>query len=440
MMIKIDINDHIPSNLRAMGIFITKKLKKHGYDAYLVGGSVRDMLLGKKCSDLDFTTNATPQKIMKIFPHNVPVGIEFGTVLVLYGKIKAEVTTYRADLDYQDGRHPNKIIFGKTLKEDVLRRDFTINGMAYDIEQKVLFDYVGGLDDLKKKNIRTIGSSIKRFREDGLRPIRACRFAASLSFLLDSEIFYAIAQSQDVIRKVARERFYDEWRKTMLISKKNLFWELLYKTKINFIFLDFFLIWQNREKSQFFFNFLKFARPTHMGMYLAYLLYFEYADQLNCDVMKNKVNQVKEKLHCSSADIKIAFEYLDSPLFKIIKKVQLNLSTQYPLAYFFSEIHEERIHDHIHFFSEIYSYKKNKISLASNIKKTMEVKLLNMQKKEIPLQMSKLKVNGNDLKILGYQKINIGNQLRRLHKIVIRHPKLNNKEYLLKLSRKKKSN
>ena len=154
------------------------------------------MLLGKKCSDLDFTTDATPQKIMEIFPHNVPVGIEFGTVLVLYGKIKAEVTTYRADLDYQDGRHPNKIIFGKTLKEDVLRRDFTINGMAYDIEQKILFDYVGGLDDLKKKNIRTIGSSIKRFREDGLRPIRAVVLQLLSLFYLISEIFYAIAQSQ----------------------------------------------------------------------------------------------------------------------------------------------------------------------------------------------------------------------------------------------------
>ena len=146
---------------------------------------------------------------------------------------------------------------------------------------------------------------------------------------------------KDVIRKVARERFYDEWRKTMLISKKNLFWELLYKTKLILFFLIFSYL-ANREKKSIFFNFLKFARPTHMGMYLAYLLYFEYADQLNCDVMKNKVNQVKEKLHCSSADIKIAFEYLDSPLFKIIKKVQLNLSTQYPLAYFFSEIHEER--------------------------------------------------------------------------------------------------
>ena len=179
---EIDLSEQIPVPLKKIAFFITRKLKEHQFEAYLVGGSVRDMLLGKKCQDIDFTTNATPQQAMEIFPYHVPIGVEFGTILILHKNSKAELTTYRTDFNYRDGRRPDKIVFGKTLKEDVFRRDFTINGMAYDIEKKLLLDYVGGLKDVEKKYIRTIGAPLERFREDGLRSIRACRFAASLFF------------------------------------------------------------------------------------------------------------------------------------------------------------------------------------------------------------------------------------------------------------------
>ena len=441
-IIEIDLNQHIPIALKKIAFFITQKLKRNGYESYLVGGSVRDMLLGRKCYDLDFTTNAPPSKAMKIFPHHIPVGVEFGTILVLHNEEKVELTTYRTDVNYQDGRRPSQVRFGETLKEDVMRRDFTVNGMAYDIEKKLLFDYVGGLRDIKKKYIRTIGSPLERFREDGLRPIRACRFAASLSFELDSTIFFAISKSKDIIGKVARERFYDEWRKTLPIKKKEIFWKLLHKTEIHLIFLNAFIFLEDKTKRQHFFRFLKCAQPSDMGMYLAYLFYFEFyfkgiKSTSSIKLIKNKINEIKKQLRCSLSDIKLSFEYVTSPLFQIIQKSSLNIRKKYPLAYFLVDIPTARVHEHIHFFAEIYCYENNKT--PSKIKKNIQNKILEIQKAKLPIKMNQLAINGNDLKNLGYKNTEIGNQLGRLHKIVIRYPKFNNTRQLLRLSQQKQT-
>ena len=433
-VINTDLNDRIPTRLREAALFVTRQLKKKGHSAYLVGGSVRDILLNRECSDIDFTTDATPEKVMKIFPRHVPVGVEFGTVLVLYKKIKIEITTYRTDVQYLDGRRPSQVVFGKTLKEDVFRRDFTVNGMAYDLQEKLLFDHVGGMDDLKKKCIQTIGNSWERFREDGLRPIRACRFSASLDFVLHPDIFSAISQNMDVIHQVARERFYDEWRKTLPIEKKDVFWKLLHETKISRVFFKEFALWEDQKNRHRFFEFLKTAQPGGMGMYLACLLYFESASRERSESFQDIVPKIASELRVPRSVARVALEYLSSPLFCLSGYSQIHLSGLYPFAYFFSDIPSERWDEHIHFFSEIFSYEKEDAGLKNKTRKILRDKILKIQENKLPLKMKELKLNGDDLKKLGYEGAEIGSQLKRLRKAVIRKPRLNQKKTLLKLS------
>ena len=433
-VINTDLNHKIPPLLREAALFVTRQLKQKGHFAYLVGGSVRDILLKRECSDIDFTTDATPEEVMKIFPRHIPVGVEFGTVLVLYKKIKIEITTYRTDVGYLDGRRPSQVVFGKTLKEDVFRRDFTINGMAYDLQEKLLFDHVGGMDDLKKKRIQTIGDSRERFREDGLRPIRACRFSASLDFALHPDIFSAISQNIDVIQRVARERFYDEWRKTLPIKGKDVFWRLLHKTKISGFFFKGFALWENQKNRHRFFEFLKTAQPGGMGMYLAYLFYFESASRERSESFQETVPKIASELRVPGAAARVALEYLSSPLFRLSGHSQIDLPGLYPFAYFFSDIPLERWEEHIHFFSEIFSYEKGDAGLKSKARKILGDKVLEIQKNKLPLKMKELRLNGDDLKRLGYEGAEIGSQLKRLRKAVIRKPGLNQKKTLLRLS------
>lgn len=194
---------------------ISDILSQSSYECYMVGGCVRDLLLDRSVKDIDITTNAEPQVVQKLFKRTVPTGIQHGTITVLFGKRPYEVTTYRAEGTYSDARRPDTITFAKTLSEDLSRRDFTINALAYDPTADVLRDEHGGLDDLERKVIRTIGKAHDRFFEDGLRTVRACRFASVLDFTIEEETFRAICDPVIHARtaKVAVERFSDELRK-----------------------------------------------------------------------------------------------------------------------------------------------------------------------------------------------------------------------------------
>ena len=163
---------------------IIDALQEHGYDAYVVGGCVRDSLLHRSPADWDITTSATPEEVKKIFPRTVDTGIQHGTVTVLMDKEGFEVTTYRIDGEYEDGRHPKEVIFTPSLKEDLRRRDFTINAMAYN-HRTGLVDIFGGVEDLKNKVVRCVGEPQERFTEDALRILRAVRFSAQLGFDID---------------------------------------------------------------------------------------------------------------------------------------------------------------------------------------------------------------------------------------------------------------
>ncbi len=208
-------NLNIPERLRKPLKEFTGTFEKSGFDCYLVGGCVRDLLLGHDTYDYDFATNARPEQVMKLFRRVAPTGIKHGTVTVLFAGMEFEVTTYRADGRYLDGRRPESISFSDTLQEDVLRRDFTINGLAYDMKKDEIIDLVGGIDDLDRCIIKTIGSPLDRFGEDGLRTYRACRFSAKLGFEIEISTFNAISKTLDVAEKVSAERIREELMKLL---------------------------------------------------------------------------------------------------------------------------------------------------------------------------------------------------------------------------------
>jgi poly(A) polymerase/tRNA nucleotidyltransferase (CCA-adding enzyme) len=194
---------------------IVSTFTSRGFECYLVGGTVRDFILGRANYDYDFATNARPDDVMSLFKRVIPTGIKHGTVSVLFNNHMFEITTYRSDGKYIDGRHPESVHFSTSLKEDVCRRDFTINGLAYDVERDEVLDYVDGIADINRKIIRTIGEPLERFSEDGLRTYRACRFAARLDFIIEERTFDAILKTHHIAQLVSIERIRDEFNKLL---------------------------------------------------------------------------------------------------------------------------------------------------------------------------------------------------------------------------------
>ena len=196
-------------------VLIMKNLHRHGYDAYAVGGCVRDSILNRKPEDWDITTSAKPEQVKRIFRRTVDTGIEHGTVTVLIGKDGFEVTTYRVDGLYEDGRHPKEVTFTSRLEEDLKRRDFTINAMAYNDDER-LVDAFGGMRDLNYHLIRCVGDPKERFSEDALRILRAVRFSAQLAFPIEPETAEAIKSLAPNLEKISAERIQAELVKLLV--------------------------------------------------------------------------------------------------------------------------------------------------------------------------------------------------------------------------------
>ncbi len=188
-------------------------LKKQGYEAYIVGGAVRDHILKQPTNDIDITTNAKPHQVSKIFKTK-PTGLKYGTVTIFMGDETFEVTTYRIDGEYVDNRHPEEVTFCETVEEDVKRRDFTINGILMT-EKGELIDYVNGRGDLQMKIIKTIGNPLERFTEDALRIMRAFYFQSKLGFQIDKDTRDAITEMKDNLKNIAMERIMNEMIKIL---------------------------------------------------------------------------------------------------------------------------------------------------------------------------------------------------------------------------------
>lgn len=190
-------------------IKIIERLESCGHEAYAVGGCVRDSILGKEPADWDITTSASPEEVKALFAHTIDTGIAHGTVTIMCGKCGYEVTTYRIDGEYKDGRHPESVAFTNLLSEDLRRRDFTINAMAYN-QTEGLVDLFGGMQDLQDGVIRCVGEATERFSEDALRMLRAVRFAAQLGFSIDKATYDAICALAPTIARVSMERIMVE--------------------------------------------------------------------------------------------------------------------------------------------------------------------------------------------------------------------------------------
>ncbi len=209
---------------------ICDTLRRNGYQALLVGGCVRDLLLGREPADYDVTTDATPEQVMALFPGSIAVGAQFGVILIPRDGMKVEVATFRSDVGYSDGRHPDSVVYSKSPQEDVQRRDFTINGLLMRHDSGEVLDFVGGQADLKAKIIRAIGEPDRRFTEDKLRMMRAVRFAARFGFEIEPETFRAIRRHVGEIRQVSPERLREELTKMLTEGAARQAFELLDET------------------------------------------------------------------------------------------------------------------------------------------------------------------------------------------------------------------
>ena len=190
------------------GRFVIEKLKRNGFEAYYVGGCVRDHLLGLPINDIDITTNAKPKDVLNMF-RSAPTGLKYGTTTVLHDTINIEVTTYRTESNYEDFRRPEAVTLTDDKEADVKRRDFTINGLLMDEDFNV-YDYVGGQQDLKNKIIKTIGDPLERFNEDALRLLRAIYFQSKLGFQIENNTLNAIKEHSQLIKHLPNERILNE--------------------------------------------------------------------------------------------------------------------------------------------------------------------------------------------------------------------------------------
>lgn len=214
---------------------IINRISKAGFEAYAVGGCIRDSILGRVPDDWDITTSATPQQVKELFTRTVDTGIKHGTVTVLIDREGFEVTTYRVDGKYEDGRHPTEVTFTPNLEEDLKRRDFTMNALAYN-EQTGLVDLFGGKEDMEKGIIRCVGNPMERFTEDALRIMRAIRFAAQLGYDIEDETRRAICRLAPNLRKISAERIQVELTK-LVVSPYPETLQVLYDTGVAAIVL-----------------------------------------------------------------------------------------------------------------------------------------------------------------------------------------------------------
>ena len=401
---------------------ILKTLKSNGYEAYVVGGCVRDAILGVRPSDYDITTSATPMEVKKLFKKTVDTGIEHGTVSVVFydDNIPSiyEVTTFRIDGEYEDSRHPKSVSFTTSLVEDLSRRDFTINAFAYD-ENKGLIDEFMGLYDLRKKTIRCIGNPIDRFTEDALRILRSVRFAAKLGFKIDPSTENAAKILAPTLQNISKERVQVEITKT-ITSKNPTYIEKVFELGLApYITKDFDRIITNDS----------LAVTKNVNIAYASLLYNNeniakniLKDlKLSNDVIKSVCTMLSSKkyidlLNRSSDRIDLNAKVLKVSKFQIVVKKLIN-ELGFELAEEFLDL---IIFKHIDNFNFLHA-----LELLKNYKKD-----------NTPIFIKDLNINGKDLMEIGFKGEEVGASLNSILNIIHERPELNEKEILINISKK----
>ena len=374
-----------------------KKIEENGFDAWFVGGCVRDALLGRPFDDIDIATNATPDDIMRIFDKTVPTGVKHGTVTVLIDGQPIEVTTFRSEDGYMDSRHPNLVHFKTDIKEDLSRRDFTINAIAYHPSGKFVDIFDGSLD-LKTGLIRCVNDPKTRFTEDSLRILRAFRFASQLSFKIEKETEEAALSLISNLKLLSGERILKELKKLVLGNNLSPFNKL-----INFSAFEFCGINKSSDDITLISNMKKLAEWRFSA--LLNLCGFEEALLKSVLKIDNKTLNYALKLR------EILSEEIPNS----------KLETKLLLSKYDSDIFEL----YCEYLTVVLQKENNLLKFYNEILKNNE-----------PYKLTDLNITGNDILSLGFKGLEVGKQMDRLLKITIDNPEMNKKEILISLIKK----
>lgn len=468
---------------------VAKILLDDGFDCYLVGGAVRDNLLGLELKDVDFTTNATPEQLVKLeaFPKSVQINERFGTIAAIvedeFGENHTvEITTYRSEEDYVSGRWPSIVKFGVTLEEDLSRRDFTINALAVDMKQIVqthtpyplipmesgqgeslhaesskadsvhspseiiIIDKFNGLEDLENKIIRTVGNPIDRFAEDGLRPVRAIRFASTLGLTIEKETFDAISKSHEITRQISIERFRDELMKLLLKSPKpSVGLHLLKETGIMELFIPELLEGVGVTQPKFhvdnvFEHILKTVDCADDSVKLSALFHdigkpranthdghFYGHDQIGAEMTR----EIMTRLKFSTVEIEKTVKLVECHMFYFPDNAQWSDGA---VRRFMIKVGLDNLEDLF----------KLRIADATSNPKTgwdpteierLQLRISKVLEEDNALKITDLNITGHDLMALGLSGKDVGIVLKNLLEQVIDEPKLNTKETLIELAK-----
>lgn len=370
--------------------YVINTLSKNGYEAYIVGGCVRDMLMGKTAHDFDVTTSALPSQVQALFEKTVPTGIKHGTVTVIIDKTPIEVTTFRTDGKYHDHRRPDSIKFVSSLREDIARRDFTVNAMAFN-KDCGLVDYFGGKADLENRILRAVGNPQKRFDEDALRILRLFRFSSSLGFSIEENTLAAAIQKAELLNQISGERIFAELYRAVCGENVNVLSSLISSQGLIFLKItalpDFRVI---KSLS---------ANPDLAFFAFLYLSKADFPVALSHLKVSNKL-----KNYCESL-----LKLLEIPL--PLTKAEIKKTLCFTSAEIFS--------DYLDFISALGENVLSVKKLLSGILETKE-----------PYLTNHLKIDGNELKEMGLSGGKIGEALRYLQDKVIESPDINTPEKL----------
>ena len=388
---------------------IIKELENAGYEAYIVGGCVRDSIMGINPKDWDITTSALPQDIKRVFKRTIDTGIKHGTVSVLVNKSTYEITTYRIDGEYGDGRHPNSVEFSTSLEEDLKRRDFTINAMAYS-HKDGLIDLFGGIRDIKAKRISCVGKAFERFDEDALRMLRAVRFAAVLGFSIEENTFAAIGTLADKLKLVSKERVFIELDKTVC-SKNAYYIKEVYNSGLyKYISQNF-----NAVKENSYLDML-YIKGIESKRHIAWTVFMK---DIDASLAKTILKELKvdrdtfTKVFVLTSYVKVKLPDNEISIRKLLSKIGF-----------------ERFRDLIY----IKRLLLEKFEESEGVLKAIEEKLDYIQMQGQAISIAMLDIKGDDLMKLGIKKGPvIGKILDELLLSVLERPELNSKEVLLNM-------
>ena len=397
--------------------------RKAGFSLYFVGGALRDRYLNRENYDIDVATDALPEEVSHLFKKTIPTGIEHGTVTIRFRGKNIECTTLRREEGYTDSRHPDKVVYGSSITEDLSRRDFTMNAMAASLPDGSLFDPYNGRLDIKASLIRAVGDPLKRFSEDGLRPMRAIRFAGQLGFEIENETLKAIGLSLNRVSKVSVERIQEEFNKILKAKYTNKSLNLLKETGVFSVFLPEIIEIENEDFELLISQISNIPREK-FDLRLTLIFSYIYEKEKSIET----IISILKRLKYSNKIVETV-----SHLVGLYNFDENLLNTQAKIRHFLKNVGKDYINDALILKKAL--VESSSLSSFDNIEK-IEREIETILKEKQPLSLKELDINGNDLLANGFEKgASLGIILKKLLDVVLENPNKNKKDELLKIAK-----